>query len=240
MAGADGDPAYHLPQSGDVEEEVCMGSDRARTIAALIAAALVVGIVLFVVGGNGGTGGPSSSPSASPSASVAALTSPSPTPSATPLAVSASPSGAPSPTPASSSPPASQAPASAATGSRAPVSAAPTATPPPPPSATISGPDLSGTWKGKWTNLTPDQASGILEVTWTQTGSALDGTIIFDSPCSNAAGVQGTVTGPGVEFSTVGRDEAVFRGLVTGSRIVGTFTSSCDSSTGGFELTKAP
>jgi hypothetical protein len=88
--------------------------------------------------------------------------------------------------------------------------------------------------------VTPDQANGILEVTWTQTGSVLDGTVIFDSPCSNATGVQGTVNAPSVEFSTVGRDEAAFHGLFSGAKIVGTFTSSCDSSAGGFELTKQP
>jgi hypothetical protein len=219
-----------------------MGSERARTIAALIAAALIVAVVLFVVGGNGGSGGPSGSPpasapgSASASASVIALETPTTPPSATPAATSASPSTPPSAAPSRTTPPASATPAPP---SSAPT-AAPTATPPPPPSATISGRDLSGTWKGTWTNVTPDQASGILEVTWTQTGSALDGTIVFDSPCSNAASVQGTVTGPGVEFSTVGRDEAAFRGVVTVSRITGTFTSSCDTSTGTFELTKAP
>jgi hypothetical protein len=195
-----------------------MGPERTRTIAALVAAAALVVIVLVAVVRPGSEAGPGGSPSA---------VTPSAVPSATiaPTGTAASPSAGSSTT----APSATATPSASASATPQPT-ATPTASPTPSSPAQPAGRDLSGTWMGTWTN----------EATWSQQGTALDGTIVFDSPCNSGTTVQGTVSDPQVEFHIVGRDKVAFTGIATRSRIAGTFTSSCDSSEGTFELSFVP
>ncbi len=96
-------------------------------------------------------------------------------------------------------------------------------------------------WTGTWTNTSPDDATGSLEVIWTQDGSALEGTLsMTGGSCFTEGGFQGTIVGDKVQFGVVGRDQVAFEGTISGDRISGTFTISCDTSQGTWEATRQP
>lgn len=186
-----------------------MNLDRRQLTLIVGAIALVVLVLVVVLIPRPGNG-PGSSAGASPSAS--------------PALTSASPPSSPSVTPPSGS---SASPSPSTSGSPTPV--APTA----------PAGSMSGTWTGTWTNVTPDQATGTFEVELVQTGSELSGTItVTGSSCFTSGGVQGTVQGDAVAFQVLQRDEIAFVGTTSGTTMSGTFASSCDSSTGTWELSK--
>ena len=96
-------------------------------------------------------------------------------------------------------------------------------------------------WTGTWTNTSPDNATGSLEIIWTQQGSALEGTVAMDSAaCFTAGGMQGTIDGNAVAFEVVGRDQVAFEGTIAGDQVSGTFTMSCDGSRGTWKATRQP
>jgi len=96
-------------------------------------------------------------------------------------------------------------------------------------------------WAGTWTNTIPDNATGRLEIVWTQDGSSIDGILAVDGvACFTTGGFQGTIEGSTVTFEVVGRDEVSFQGTIAGDRANGTFSMSCDGSQGTWEATRQP
>ena len=94
-------------------------------------------------------------------------------------------------------------------------------------------------WTGTWTNTSPDNATGSLEIVWTQNGSALQGDLTMSGvACFTAGGIQGTVDGNAVTFQVLLRDEVEFEGTIAGDRVSGTFSVSCDGSEGTWEATR--
>jgi hypothetical protein len=137
------------------------------------------------------------------------------------------------------SPSASATPSPTPTATPAPT-ATPTATSTP---SASSSTDLTGTWAGTSTNVRPDQATGDLRVTWTQEGSDLVGTMVIDtgdSACGAGGAVQGVVTGDQVAFSVADPEGIALTGTLTGAKIGGTFTRTCDASNGTFSLERTP
>jgi hypothetical protein len=94
-------------------------------------------------------------------------------------------------------------------------------------------------WSGTWTNTSPDNATGSLEIVWTQDGSALQGTVAMSGgTCFTAGAFQGTIDGEVVQFEVVQRDEVAFEGTIAGDRVSGTFSVSCDCSQGTWVATR--
>ena len=91
-------------------------------------------------------------------------------------------------------------------------------------------------WSGTWTNTSPDNATGSLEIAWAQNGSALEGIVAMEgASCFQTGGIQGTIDGDKVEFQVVARDEVSFVGTIAGDHVSGTFEMSCDGSQGTWE-----
>jgi len=110
----------------------------------------------------------------------------------------------------------------------------------PAPGATDPAPE-SVHWSGTWTNVSPDSATGSLDIAWTQQGSTLEGVLGMDgAACFTAGGMQGTIEGDEVTFEVAGRDEVSFEGTVTGDRANGRFSMSSDGSQGTWEATRQP
>lgn len=94
-------------------------------------------------------------------------------------------------------------------------------------------------WSGIWTNTSPDNATGSLEIVWTQDGTALQGTLAMPgAACFTAGDIQGTIDGEKVVFEVVQRDEVEFEGTIMGDRLSGIFSMSCDGSRGTWEATR--
>ena len=94
-------------------------------------------------------------------------------------------------------------------------------------------------WTGTWTNTSPDNATGAIEVVWVQDGSTLNGSVAMDgAACFTAGGMQGTIDGDKVAFEVVARDEVSFVGTIAGDNVSGTFEMSCDGSQGTWEANR--
>jgi hypothetical protein len=122
-------------------------------------------------------------------------------------------------------------------------SASPTTepSPTPTPSPTSSAAVLTGTWFGTWTVASPATSTGGLRVTWTQAGNALTGTMVIGtSTCPPGGAVEGTVTGDHVAFTIPGTEPVAFTGTLSGTKIEGSFSRPCDTSTGTFSLYQTP
>ena len=93
-----------------------------------------------------------------------------------------------------------------------------------PPSS--SGGSTSSTVDGKWDgSYSPNGGgSGNFSVTFTQTGSSLDGTLSIAVSCLNGAKVTGKVTGSSIDFGSVqGQCSVVYRGTINGDQMSGTY-----------------
>jgi hypothetical protein len=110
----------------------------------------------------------------------------------------------------------------------------PTSIPTPTPSATQTpiSVDLSGTWGGLCTG--PFSANTFCTVTWTQTGNALDGTIMWSGPPDNLH-ISGNVTGSTISFGAVG--VVTFTGTLSGSTMSGSYTDIENGKTGSWSVT---
>ena len=107
-----------------------------------------------------------------------------------------------------------------------------------PPDATEPPPEAVR-WSGTWTNTSPDNATGSLEIAWAQQGSTLEGVLAMDgAACFTAGGMQGTIDGEVVAFEVVARDSVSFEGTIAGDSVSGTFSMSCDGSEGTWEATR--
>ena len=113
----------------------------------------------------------------------------------------------------------------------------PTSIPTPTQSATQTplSVDLSGTWGGLCTG--PFSVNGFCSVTWTQTGNALDGTIMW-SPSPDNLHISGNVTGSTISFGAVG--VVTFTGTLSGSTMSGSYTDIANGHTGSWSATGVP
>jgi hypothetical protein len=111
---------------------------------------------------------------------------------------------------------------------------------PPVPIASPSSSGLSGQWVGTWANQTPDHSTGALSLTWTQTGSALAGTITIDgTPCLSGGSITGTVIGNAIQFGTVSGQVVVnYTGQISGATISGTYETDCGNARGSWTANK--
>jgi len=77
---------------------------------------------------------------------------------------------------------------------------------------------LTGSWSGQYSG----NYSGTFSLTWTQSGSALHGSIQISNP-SNTMSINGTVNGDAIQFGTVGSTEITYSGTVSGGSMSGTY-----------------
>jgi hypothetical protein len=76
-------------------------------------------------------------------------------------------------------------------------------------------------------------------VTFTQTGSSLDGTLSIDVSCLNGAKVTGKVTGNSIEFGSVqGQCSVDYKGTINGDQMSGTYGLGAGAA-GTWKATKA-
>jgi hypothetical protein len=99
----------------------------------------------------------------------------------------------------------------------APPSAAATEAATPSSSATGAS-SLAGSWSGQYSG----NYSGTFNLTWTQSGSKLHGTIQISNP-GNTMPINGTVNGDAIQFGTVGSMEITYSGTFSGSSMSGTY-----------------
>ena len=101
-----------------------------------------------------------------------------------------------------------------------------TTTPPPTSAAPSGGGGTSSTIDGKWNgSYTPNGGgSGDFSVTFTQSGSSLNGTLSIAVTCLNGAKVTGTVDGTSIDFGSVnGQCSVDYKGTVNGDQMSGTY-----------------
>jgi hypothetical protein len=102
----------------------------------------------------------------------------------------------------------------AAASSPAPASASTPASSSPPAAAT----GLSGTWSGQYSGA----SQGSFTLNWTQSGSALSGTINLEAEGTSMP-INGTVVGDSIQFGTVGSTGITYKGTVSGNSMSGTY-----------------
>ncbi|HXD71925.1 MAG TPA: hypothetical protein VN615_18800 [Gaiellales bacterium] len=112
----------------------------------------------------------------------------------------------------SSSPPASSVPAAVST----PTTTQSTTTT----TTTTSDGGLSGKWTGAYSGT----FDGTFVLNWTQSGSALSGTIKLST--GGTDNVNGTVDGSSIKFGTVGGDAVHYTGSVSGDSMSGSYSTA--------------
>lgn len=186
----------------------------------LVAAGLVVLAVWLVVTWVGSSAPPEPSPGPSPTGAIGS----------DPLTFGPS-DGA-----ATSSPAATTADPGATSGASPGGSGNPVSTPAP---AATDPPAQAERWSGTWANTSPDNATGSLEILWTQDGSSVQGTVAMSgASCFTAGGIEGAIDGNAVTFEVLLRDEVAFVGTIEGARMSGTFSMSCDGSEGTWDVSR--
>jgi hypothetical protein len=93
-----------------------------------------------------------------------------------------------------------------------------------PPSAAASG--LSGTWPGQYSGA----SQGDFTLHWTQSGSALSGTVSLETNGITMP-IHGTVAGDSIKFGTVGSTGISYQGTVSGNSMSGTYQLAVNGTT---------
>lgn len=82
--------------------------------------------------------------------------------------------------------------------------------------------DINGKWNGSY--QPNGGGSGNFSVSFTQTGSSLNGTLSIAVSCLNGAKVTGKVTGDSIEFGSVnGQCSVDYKGKISGGQMSGTY-----------------
>jgi hypothetical protein len=95
-----------------------------------------------------------------------------------------------------------------------------------PASPSTSGGDTSSAVDGKWNGSYQPSGggSGDFSVTFTQTGSSLDGTLSISVACLDGAKVTGKVNGDSIDFGSVqGQCSVDYKGTISGDQMSGTY-----------------
>jgi hypothetical protein len=127
----------------------------------------------------------------------------------------------------------------AATASSA--TAAVTSTPKPTTAATAAPTGLGGIWGGEYVSTSTPGSTGTFILDWTQTGSALSGTIsVTASQCVTEGTITGTTDGATITFGAVEGTYAIsYEGTVSGDTMSGTYSSpSCGNAAGTWQAAK--
>jgi hypothetical protein len=107
-----------------------------------------------------------------------------------------------------------------------------TATPVSTPTAAPATVDLSGTWTGQYSG----PFNGTFTLTWTQSASSLNGTIMLSSP-ARTLGISGTVSGSAISFGAVG--VVTYTGTVSSNSMSGSYTDVANGQTGSWSANKS-
>jgi hypothetical protein len=113
------------------------------------------------------------------------------------------------------------------------------------PTATAASTDaafgLGGIWGGEYVSTSTPGSTGTFILDWTQTGSALSGTIsVTNTPCVSEGTITGTVEGSQITFGAVeGAYSIAYEGTVSGDSMSGTYSSpSCGNAAGTWQAAK--
>jgi hypothetical protein len=87
-----------------------------------------------------------------------------------------------------------------------------------PSSSPAAGGDLAGTWTGQYSG----DFQGTFTLTWTESGSKLQGTIDLSS-LGGSVPINGTVNGNDISFGTVGSTAITYTGSVSGDSMSGQY-----------------
>ena len=126
------------------------------------------------------------------------------------------------------------------TAPRATTTRATTASPPTPASSTsvsarVATAALSGTWDGHYSG----GYSGRFTLTWTESGSSLNGTIRLSSPSASLP-IHGTLSSGHISFGTVGSTQITYTGSVSGATMTGRYLFAGGAGgTGNWDASKA-
>jgi len=86
----------------------------------------------------------------------------------------------------------------------------------------VSSSTVDGKWNGSYTPS--GGGSGDFSVTFTQTGSSLDGTLSISVACLDGAKVTGKVNGDSIDFGSVqGQCSVDYKGKISGDQMSGTY-----------------
>jgi hypothetical protein len=88
---------------------------------------------------------------------------------------------------------------------------------------------LTGTWSGHYTGA----SSGTFNLTWTQSGSNLTGTIKISDFGDAPIPINGTLQGDTISFGTVGSTAVTYTGSVSGSSMSGDWKVQSGGQSGG-------
>ena len=122
----------------------------------------------------------------------------------------------------------------AATSTPKPTTAASTA-------ATAAPSGLGGIWGGEYVSTSTPGSTGTFILDWTQTGSALAGTIsVTASACITEGTITGTTDGTSITFGAVeGAYSIAYEGTVSDDTMSGTYSSpSCGNAAGTWQAAK--
>jgi hypothetical protein len=112
--------------------------------------------------------------------------------------------------------------ASVAATTSAPASASAPASSSPP----VAASGLSGTWSGQYSGA----SQGNFTLNWTQSGSALSGTIELEADGTSMP-IHGTIVGDSIQFGTVGSTGITYKGTVSGNSMSGTYQLASNGTT---------
>jgi hypothetical protein len=115
------------------------------------------------------------------------------------------------------------------TATRAPAIAAPT---PPPASTSAPAGPLSGTWTGQYSG----PFTGTFTLNWTESGSALTGTLQISNP-PGSHNITGSATDTAITFGYVGG--VTYSGTVSGNTMSGSYQVPAGRGTGSWNATKS-
>jgi hypothetical protein len=143
----------------------------------------------------------------------------------------------------------SSSPSAAATPTKA--AATPTTEPTTPalptPTATVSNSasagsgQIAGSWTGTYQSTKFPNTSGTFEVTFSQSGNDISGTITTSSACASEGTIDGTLTGNTISFGVVKSSTLItFDGTINGDSMSGDYSSGpdCGNDTGTWQATR--
>lgn len=100
---------------------------------------------------------------------------------------------------------------------------------------------LGGIWGGEYVSTSTPGSTGTFILDWTQSGSALSGTIsVANSECVSEGTITGTTDGATITFGAVQGTYAIaYEGTVSGDSMSGTYSSpSCGNAAGTWQAAK--
>jgi hypothetical protein len=106
---------------------------------------------------------------------------------------------------------------------------------------TVAASGLGGIWGGEYVSTSTPGSTGTFILDWTQTGSALSGTIsVTASQCVTEGTITGTTDGATITFGAVQGTYAIaYEGTVSGDTMSGTYSSpSCGNAAGTWQAAK--